>query len=51
MIPTQLAISVTHGLARTTCNPVMLLLVQFFVLPAIPSRLEWALAGGARVER
>ncbi len=30
----------TYGLARTACNPVVLLLVLFFVLLAIPARID-----------
>ena len=40
MIPARLAINLTYGLARTACNPVVLLLVLFLVLPAIPAQID-----------
>jgi acyl-CoA thioesterase-1 len=40
MISTRLAISVTYGLARTACNPVVLFLVLFSVFLAIPAPID-----------
>jgi len=40
MISARLAISVTFGLARAVSNPVVLLLVLFLVLLALPARID-----------
>jgi len=38
MIPTRLAISVSCGLIRTACNPIVLCLILFTLLLAMPAR-------------
>jgi acyl-CoA thioesterase-1 len=40
MTPTRLALSVTYGLARAACNPLVLLSVVLIALLAIPARID-----------